>query len=107
VRVYSLFIPPTNGNYKFWIRSDDGLQLFMNTNGPSGVRSAVTASSTNHPAAEVAPNVFDDTTATKYLNFDELNTGLTVTPVSGARSWLGRGSVAPMTRQPGSDDVCP
>jgi autotransporter-associated beta strand protein len=84
VRVYSHFIPPTNGNYKFWIRSDDGMQLLMNTNGPSGVRSAVVPSSTNHPAAEVAGNVFDDTTATKYLNFDELNAGLTVTPVNGA-----------------------
>jgi hypothetical protein len=84
VRVYSHFIPPTNGNYKFWIRSDDGMQLLMNTNGPSGVRSAVVASSTNHPAAEVAGNAFDDTTATKYLNFDELNAGFTVTPVGGS-----------------------
>lgn len=84
VRAYSLFIPPTNGNYKFWIRSDDGMQLLMNTNGPSGLRSVVVPSSTNHPAAEIAANAFDDTTGTKYLNFDELNTGLTVTPVKGA-----------------------
>jgi uncharacterized repeat protein (TIGR01451 family) len=35
VKVYSYFVPPTNGNYKFWIRSDDGFQFYMNTNGTS------------------------------------------------------------------------
>jgi uncharacterized repeat protein (TIGR01451 family) len=89
LRVYAHFIPPTNGNYKFWIRSDDSMQLFMNTNGPSGVRSAVVGSSTNTPAAEVPSNAIDDTTATKYLNFDKLNTGLTITPVQGASVVVG------------------
>ncbi len=32
VRLTTYFVPPTNGNYKFWIRSDDSAQLFMNTN---------------------------------------------------------------------------
>jgi hypothetical protein len=38
VKAYTYFVPPTNGQYKFWIRSDDGLRLFMNTNGtdPAG-----------------------------------------------------------------------
>jgi hypothetical protein len=36
-------------------------------------------SSTNSPAAEISPNTVDNTTATKYLNFDKLNTGITVT----------------------------
>ncbi len=31
-KIYGYFIPPTNGNYKFWIRSDDSCQLLMNTN---------------------------------------------------------------------------
>ena len=31
-RIYSYFVPPTNGNYKFYIRSDDSSQLLMNTN---------------------------------------------------------------------------
>src|SRR5882672_8562315 len=31
-KIYAYFIPPTTGNYKFWIRSDDSCQLFMNTN---------------------------------------------------------------------------
>ncbi|HTD68498.1 MAG TPA: hypothetical protein VK846_18405, partial [Candidatus Limnocylindria bacterium] len=31
-RMYSYFIAPSNGNYRFWMRSDDSSQLFMNTN---------------------------------------------------------------------------
>jgi uncharacterized repeat protein (TIGR01451 family) len=34
VRLTSLFSPPTNGLYRFYIRGDDGTQIFMNTNGP-------------------------------------------------------------------------
>lgn len=34
VRVSGLFMPPSNGLYRFYIRGDDGTQLFMNTNGP-------------------------------------------------------------------------
>jgi len=30
----ALFAPPTNGMYKFFMKSDDGTQLYMNTNGP-------------------------------------------------------------------------
>jgi hypothetical protein len=38
VKAYTYFVPPTNGNYKFWIRADDAGQLFMNTTGtdPAG-----------------------------------------------------------------------
>jgi len=32
VRAYTYFVPPTNGQYKFWIRSDDSGLLFLNTN---------------------------------------------------------------------------
>ncbi len=37
-KAYTYFLPPTNGNYKFWIRSDDVAQLWMNTSGtnPAG-----------------------------------------------------------------------
>jgi hypothetical protein len=31
-KFYTYFIPPSSGNYRFWIRSDDACQLFMNTN---------------------------------------------------------------------------
>jgi hypothetical protein len=31
-KFYTYFIPPSSGNYRFWIRSDDSCQLFMNTN---------------------------------------------------------------------------
>jgi hypothetical protein len=37
-------------------------------------------SSTNFPAAESGPNAIDNTARTKYLNFDEINTGFDVTP---------------------------
>jgi hypothetical protein len=40
----------------------------------------IVASSTNSPAAEKALNVLDNDPTTKYLNFDKLNTGFTVTP---------------------------
>jgi len=32
VKAYTYFIPPTNGQYKFWMRSDDFTVLSMNTN---------------------------------------------------------------------------
>ncbi len=31
-KFYTYFVPPTNGNYKFWIRGDDANALYMNTN---------------------------------------------------------------------------
>ncbi len=34
-RMRGLFIPPTSGNWIFYIRSDDSSILYMNTNGPS------------------------------------------------------------------------
>src|SRR5688500_5253365 len=49
----------------------------------------ITPSSPNHPGAEDAPKAIDNRvglpgtptpSASKYLNFDELNTGFTVTP---------------------------
>src|SRR5690242_12259342 len=40
----------------------------------------ITATSLNSPPAEGVANAIDNTAATKYLNFDILNTGFTVTP---------------------------
>lgn len=34
-RVTGLFLPPSTGYYRFFIRGDDETRLFMNTNGPS------------------------------------------------------------------------
>jgi len=48
----------------------------------------ITPSSANSPGAEGAANAIDNNTATKYLNFDILNTGFTVTPSHGPRSIL-------------------
>jgi hypothetical protein len=38
VRAYTYFVAPSNGVYKFWIRNDDGLAFYMNTDGtdPAG-----------------------------------------------------------------------
>lgn len=44
----------------------------------------IVPSSKNSPSAEIAPNVLDGKSSTKYLNFDKLNTGVTVTPAAGA-----------------------
>ena len=38
----------------------------------------------NSPAAESAANAHDGSTATKYLNFGELDTGIVVTPFAGS-----------------------
>jgi len=44
----------------------------------------VVPSSANSPNGERAPNAIDNNPATKYLNFDKLNTGFTVTPSTGS-----------------------
>lgn len=52
---------------------------------------AIVGSSANTPGAEVVANVLDNNTATKYLNFDKLNTGFTVIPTNGATTINGIG----------------
>ena len=52
----------------------------------------VLATSANSPVAETAPNAIDNNINTKYLNFDELNTGFRVqlpaaTPLNGLNFW--------------------
>ncbi|MSU84760.1 MAG: hypothetical protein EXS21_06540 [Pedosphaera sp.] len=44
----------------------------------------IVPSSSNHPGGEAAPKVIDGLSTTKYLNFDKVNTGFTVTPKAGA-----------------------
>lgn len=44
----------------------------------------VLATSSNSPGNEGVGNAIDNNTATKYLNFDKLNAGLTVSPVKGS-----------------------
>ncbi|MBL9169838.1 MAG: CotH kinase family protein [Verrucomicrobiales bacterium] len=43
----------------------------------------ITATSPNSPSNETVINAIDNNSQTKYLNFDKLNAGLTVTPSSG------------------------
>ena len=40
----------------------------------------VAATSANSPPTQIAPNAIDNNVTNKYLNFDKLNTGFTVTP---------------------------
>ena len=44
----------------------------------------IVGSSANTPGAEGVKNVLDGKSSTKYLNFDKLNTGFTVTPAAGS-----------------------
>lgn len=44
----------------------------------------IVPTSSNSPGSEGVTNAIDNNTATKYLNFDKLNAGLTVTPSRGA-----------------------
>src|SRR5262245_17470671 len=44
----------------------------------------IVPSSPNSPPSEGVANAIDNRPSTKYLNFDKLNTGFTVTPNAGA-----------------------
>jgi hypothetical protein len=44
---------------------------------------AIAPTSNNSPGNEGAENAIDNSTATKYLNFDKLNAGVTITPFAG------------------------
>ncbi|MDB4808228.1 PA14 domain-containing protein [Verrucomicrobia bacterium] len=50
---------------------------------------AVVPSSTEHPAGEHAGLAIDNDSSTKYLNFDKLDTGLTITTGGGVVTGLG------------------
>ena len=47
------------------------------------------ATSDNSPGGERAPNAIDDNPFTKYLNFDKVATGLTITTGGGVVTGLG------------------
>lgn len=84
-RIYSYFVPPTTGAYRFWIRGDDFYQLLINTNtanSKSRNGDIVIPSSFNYSpnGAETAEKCIDNNINTKYLNFDKFNAGFTVTP---------------------------
>lgn len=49
----------------------------------TSIADIITGSSANFPGGEPPRNAIDNLYNTKYLNFDELNTGFTVTPVKG------------------------
>jgi len=64
-----------------------GFQLTLpNSYGYADVTSPgdpLTGSSGNHPGGETPAMVIDNNSGTKYLNFDIVNTGFTVTPTKG------------------------
>lgn len=49
----------------------------------------IVGTSTNYPVNESPPNAIDNDPNTKYLNFDKLNSGFTVTPLFGASYLTG------------------
>ena len=83
VRMSALFLAPSNGFYRFYTKSDDASQFFMNTNGPSPVGDLILATSPNSPAGQEAPFAIDGNVNTKYLNFDKFNTGFTIALQAG------------------------
>jgi hypothetical protein len=54
----------------------------------------VVPSSLNSPGGEPAPNAIDNRVLTKYLNFDELNTGFTVVPTTLGVPVVGLGLIS-------------
>jgi len=71
-----------------------GVQAAENLVDVTAPGDTVVPSSANHPAGEPAPAAIDDNTGTKYLNFDKLNTGFTVTPSAGLSVVKGLGLVS-------------
>ena len=60
-RMRGLFIPPTSGNWIFYIRSDDSSILYMNTNGPNAAGKVIVQEETGccgafsgHPTALIS-----------------------------------------------------
>jgi hypothetical protein len=51
-RISGLFMPPSNGLYRFYTRGDDGTALYMNTNGPDAADKVLIAF--NHQANSAA-----------------------------------------------------
>jgi len=84
VKVYTCFVPPSSGAYKFWIRSDDGMALFMNTNGATApvppIVTPVTAPGNPQEAAQFA---FDKNPNTKFYTGTSADAQFIVTPASG------------------------
>lgn len=78
LRMSTLFVPPSNGLYRFYIKSDDASALYMNTNGSSAVADLLIPTSTNCPAGQEVAYAIDRNVNTKYLNFDKLNSGFNV-----------------------------
>ena len=69
VKMYTYFVPPTTGNYKFYVRADDYAQFWMNTNALGStyaVGATVIPTSANSPAAERAHNAIDCTYSLTY-----------------------------------------
>jgi hypothetical protein len=84
VKVYTYFVPSTTGNYKFWIRSDDGMVLMMNTNGTAvPLKNAVRGIGSPFNAQEAAQFAFDRIPTTKYGSSATNSLGLTISPAVG------------------------
>ncbi len=90
VKAYTYFVPPTNGAYKFWIRGDDAVQLFMNTNGTAlNPPDAVTAISTPGGPFEAAQFTIDTDPNTKFFTTTTVGAGFIVAPGVGATTVTG------------------
>ncbi len=71
-------LPAAKGLIAFWDYNTIPSANILSTN------DTIVGSSKNTPGAEGVANVLDDKSSTKYLNFDKVNTGFTVTPAAGS-----------------------
>ncbi len=90
-RLYTYYVAPSSGTFKFYLRSDDFSVFFMNTNAVDSTlgRDIVIPSSFNCPVNEQANWAIDNNPATKYLNNDKANSGFIVTPAMGSSTVTG------------------
>jgi len=96
---YTLTVPrydlQPGANYQFHLVASNRLGMFVGSTvnfttlaDLSGIEATVSGNSiagtsANSPATQTATNAIDNNVTSKYLNFDKLNTGMTITP-SGA-----------------------
>jgi len=89
VALYDDCATGTNPNWVIMSVSSD--QMAIELDEPEDITlpgDEVVATSDNSPGGEQAPNAIDDNPSTKYLNFDKVDTGLTITTGGGVVTGL-------------------
>jgi hypothetical protein len=83
-RTYRLIFPTIRNVSANSMQIAEVAFLDANGNDVTAPGNTVVPTSSNSPGGEQSPNAIDNNNNTKYLNFDRLNTGFTVTPSGGS-----------------------